>query len=282
MADPGDGGSKGNVDTMGSIERIATGSASHPWRVLVANALVVALGGAANPAHAQPEADLPRVQLHVGAGIDAAASDFGNGFLFDHALFGPEMGRVQSEYEPAAGAGFEFGGHGRVWRNLALGATLAGGVSETDAAVSGELPHPFHFDRPRSIDGTVTGLEWVNSALHVQVLLMIPVSPSFTVTVFGGPSWFDVSQDLVTEIRFDQSYPYDAATWAGADRSEAAAQAWGAHAGVDAAYYFTRRVGVGGAFRFSRGEVQLAAPRSDDSDVIVGGAQASGGLRLRF
>ena len=270
--------------TMGSTRRVAAGCTRRTPRAQVAGTVVIALAlcTAAGPAQAQTQADLPRVQLHVGGGIDAAAPDFSNAFLFDHALFGPEQGRVQSEYEPAAGTGFEFGGHGRVWRNLALGATASGGISEARAAVDGELPHPFHFDRPRRIDGTVAGLERVSTALHVQVLWMLPLSPSFTLTLFGGPTWFDVSQELVTEVRFDQSYPFDAATYAGADRSEASGTAWGAHAGVDAAYYFTRQIGVGGAFRFSRGEVQLQALRSDGSDVIVGGAQASAGLRLRF
>ena len=39
-------------------------------------------------------------------------------------------------------------------------------------------------------------------------------------TVFGGPTFFTLWQDLVTDVRFTHSYPYDDAEFAGGDTGQ--------------------------------------------------------------
>jgi hypothetical protein len=69
---------------------------------------------------------------------------------------------------------------------------------------------------------------------------------------------------------------------------EVEANGWGFHGGVDVRYFFTERLGVGGIFRFSRGEVEIPGMfgTADDPppplDIKVGGVQFGGGLRVRF
>ena len=106
--------------------------------------------------------------------------------------------------------------------------------------------------------------------------------PIVRIHLFGGPTWFNAAQDLVSEITFDQAYPYDAVTYSGANVGEGAASAIGAHAGADVAYYFSDRIGVGGMVRFSRGSVELDSADGGTAVSNVGGVHTSGGLRIRF
>ena len=118
--------------------------------------------------------------------------------------------------------------------------------------------------------------------MHVQALWGIPVGRSSVVTLFGGPTWFNAAQDLVSNITFEQAYPFDSATYSGANIGERSASALGAHAGADVAYYFSERFGVGGMIRYSHGSVKLDSPDGDTFSSDVGGVHTSGGLRIRF
>ena len=237
---------------------------------------------AANSRPAAAQSNGTRGTLTVNGGLQTAASDFSDSVRFGHALFGPEEGSLDARYPGSDDALFDVGGSVRVWRNLAVGASVSWLTRETDADVAGQLPHPFWFDRPRSVSGTATGLARTETAVHVQAQWVIPVGRSAAVTLFGGPTWFNAAQDLVADITFEQAYPFDAATWSGANAGERSASTIGAHAGADVAYYFSERIGIGGMVRFSRGSVELDSPDGDTLKNDVGGVHTSGGLRVRF
>jgi len=119
------------------------------------------------------------------------------------------------------------------------------------------------------------------TAVHIQAKWLVPVSPRLLVTIFGGPSFFKVEQDIVNDFEFTESYPYDTATFTraiGASQSESAV---GVNVGGDVAYFFSPNVGVGGTAQYSGATVQMAVP-SGTADVKAGGLQVGGGLRLRF
>ena len=241
---------------------------------------VFLLAATVRPARAQ--SDVPRGFVSVNGGLQTASSDFSDSVDFGHPLFGPEDGSFDASYPAGDDTGFDVGGGVRVWRNLALGANVSVFSRESDAGITGQLPHPFRFDRLRAINGTAAGLARTETAVHVQALWVIPVGRSVAITLFGGPTWFNVTQDLVTGITFDQAYPYDEATFTGASAREQSASAIGVHAGADVAYYFSERFGVGGTVRFSRGSVEFDSPGGDTVENDVGGAQTTAGLRLRF
>ena len=103
-------------------------------------------------------------------------------------------------------------------------------------------------------------------------------SPSRS-TLFGGPTFFSVSQAFVTGIDFDQAYPYDTATLTAAMTRTQDGSTIGFNVGADIAVYFSRWVGVGGLIRFSRSEVDLG---DGPTTIAVGGLHTAAGLRLRF
>ena len=251
-----------------------------PSVATIAILLLILLAATGRPAAAQ--SNETRGALSINGGLQTAAGDFSDSVRFGHALFGPEEGSLDTRYPAGDDALFDVGGSVQVWRNLAVGASVSWLTRETDADVAGQLPHPFWFDRPRSVSGTATGLARTETAVHVHAQWVIPVGRSVAVTLFGGPTWFNATQDLVADITFEQAYPFDAASFGSANAGERSASTIGAHAGADVAYYFSERIGVGGMVRFSRGSVELDSPDGDTLKNDVGGVHTSGGLRIRF
>jgi hypothetical protein len=117
--------------------------------------------------------------------------------------------------------------------------------------------------------------------VHVQAQVLAPVGRNLMVMVFGGPSFFQVEQDLVTAFTWVDSYPFDDASLGAATTTSAQGSSVGFNAGVDVAYFFTERVGVGGVLQFSRATVGIDGTGISE-DVKAGGTRAGGGLRLRF
>ena len=117
------------------------------------------------------------------------------------------------------------------------------------------------------------------TAIHVHARWGIPVSQSVEVALFGGPTFFSVSQAFVTGIDFDQAYPYDTATLTGAMTRTEDGSTIGFNVGADVSVYFSRWLGVGGLIRFSRSEVDFG---DRPTTIAVGGLHTAAGLRLRF
>jgi hypothetical protein len=100
--------------------------------------------------------------------------------------------------------------------------------------------------------------------------------------LFGGPSFFQVKQDVVTEIVYADTYPYDTASFGGAQTTAAKESNIGFNVGGDVAFFFTRQLGVGFSTQFSGVNVDVPRVDGGTTPVKAGGLQAGGGLRLRF
>ena len=107
------------------------------------------------------------------------------------------------------------------------------------------------------------------------------VITAVVVTIFGGPSFLSVEQDIVNDFDFSESYPYDTATFTRAIATSQSESAVGVNVGGDVAYFFTPNVGVGGTAQYSGATVEMTTP-SGTADVKAGGLQVGGGIRLRF
>ena len=184
-------------------------------------------------------------------------------------------------YRVESGPVVDVSGGARLWRNLGVGVSVSLYRRDADASVSARLPHPFFPGSVRTIAGNMP-VYHDERAVHLHALVIVPVNPAFTVTVFGGPTVFSLRQDLVTDVRFTHSYPYDDAVFGGIVTGEQSRSTVGFNAGVDVAYYFTDTIGVGWLTRFSAGTIDLPSAGDGSVDVPAGGFHAAGGLRLRF
>jgi len=197
-----------------------------------------------------------------------------------------EEGTLTANYGPNGGSELiDVGGGVRVWQNLAVGVAVSAFAINKGASVTAQIPHPFYFDRDRQItaqgqSGPIVGRE--EKAVHFQGIWMMPVNEVLEVAVFGGPTFFNIKQDLVTAVLFDQAYPYDTVSYRGATIGQQSGSKVGFNVGVDVSVYFSGNVGVGGLVRFSRSTIRLPSEGGGTVAVDTGGIQMGGGLRVRF
>ncbi|MGE3176670.1 MAG: hypothetical protein AB7O32_04335 [Vicinamibacterales bacterium] len=115
--------------------------------------------------------------------------------------------------------------------------------------------------------------------MHVSARWMVPLARRFEVALFGGPTWFRVEQQVVEALALEKTYPFDAVALGGYTAVSKRGSRVGAHGGVDASYFFSRRVGLHALLRY--GNAMVALP-GDVGSVEAGGLHLGGGLRIRY
>jgi hypothetical protein len=168
----------------------------------------------------------------------------------------------------------------RVWRNLGVTAAVSLVGTDGPAEIVAEIPHPFYFDRPRTVEGEVA-LWRQEAAVHAGAAWLFE-RPALDILVFGGASFFQVMQDLVGDVTFDEQYPYDMATFADAETERVEGSATGFNLGADLTWKLSPRWGVGGLVRYSRAELPLDIDGVKAGTLTAGGVAVAGGLRVRF
>jgi hypothetical protein len=215
----------------------------------------------------------------VNGGYQVTANNFANAESFE---VNAEQGRFESRYTVKAGPSFDVAAGALGWRRLGFGVGISRFSRSTPLHLTGDIPHPFFFNRGRTVSGDVGGLQRQELAIHTQVRAMASVGSRLQLTAFGGYSLFQLTQDVVADVTYTDEYPYDTATFKGVTTSAKAASKFGLNAGGDAAFFFTPRLGVGFSAQFARATVALPMAAGTTTDVRVGGLQAGTGLRLRF
>ena len=257
---------------------------------LVAILSIGLLAGSVRPAAAQPTN--ARGFITVNGGLQPSKSTFSDSMVFTESggTYGDlvsgaaahERATLDSTYRVDGGTLFDVSGGVRLWRNFGVGAGVTRYALDVTATLSAGVPHPLHFSRNRSISFDPLPLAREETAVHLQVLAVVPAGPSFTVTAFGGLTSFRLKQGLVNDLRFAHSYPYDGATYADALTATQSASKIGFNVGADVAFYFTSNVGIGWLTRYSRATIGLPSANDDAITVEAGGLHTAGGLRLRF
>jgi hypothetical protein len=152
----------------------------------------------------------------------------------------------------------------------------------TNGDVSATVPHPFFFNAFRRVSGVGTDLAREEIAVHLEVSGLMPIGQAVQLAVFAGPSYFHLKQGLVTDVAVNETYPYDAATFANATTTEVFRSKLGYNAGLDVSGRIARHLGVGFTARYNRASVRLPATATEDVTVRVGGLQVGGGVRFGF
>ena len=245
-------------------------------KIMLALAAVLCAGAGVASAQTAP---VPRGFVVVNGGYQLTGNDFSDSAgKHENA----EDGRFDTKYAVKGGATFDVAAGGIVWRRLGVGVGVSRFSVATPASLSATVPHPFFFNHPRSVNGEATGLKREEMAIHVQVRGVLPVGDRLQVMVFGGPSFFQITQGVITDFSYTDSYPYDTATFSAATTTDASGSKLGFHWGGDVAFFFTKQVGVGATVQFAGASVVLPAADGATQSVKVGGGRAGRGLRLRF
>jgi opacity protein-like surface antigen len=175
----------------------------------------------------------------------------------------------------------------RVWEDFGIGIGYSRvGTTET-ATLSAQVPSPLAFDSPRLATGSTGELSHTESAVHVQLLWMMPVSGKLQAAAVLGPSFFTVKQALVTGFNLvEGARPFETVTISSAQTQEQSNTDIALTVGADVAYLVTPRVGAGAFLRYARlsgGNIDLAtSDGTGEVGVPAGGFQLGFGLRVRF
>ncbi len=248
-------------------------------------AALAAITLCASPAAAQ---DAP-VSVNINFGYQYQKQDLSQSAEF--SLY-DETGTWDAAHSIRGGALFDLGGSWRVLRNLSVGASYTTRSKHTrDVTVTANVPSPAFTDTFRTATAIASDLEHSERALHFQALWHVPVTVEFDVTLFGGPTFFSIRDELVeslvpSEVGGDFSSVNVAIATAGQRNSTL-----GFNLGIDTQYWlmrnvgFVRDLGVGAMLRYSHGSTELTPSgetTGGELKVDAGGLEIGAGLRFRF
>ena len=249
------------------------------WVASVAGVLAVTVVGAGR-AEAQIRPWTGQGYVSVNYGYQAGDRAFNESLT---ATVYEEEATYSVEHSSSGGGQFDIGGVVRVWRNLAAGLAVSSFSTSAGAAITGVVPHPLFFNRPRTGASAVVDLEHKELGTHVQAAWVMPLNEQIIVTVAGGPSFFNVDQSLITGVGVadELGAPFDTVALGTAADTLVSESGVGANVGVDISYLVTEQLGGGLFVRWAGGSVDIPASGGTQS-LDVGGVQVGLGLRVAF
>lgn len=192
-----------------------------------------------------------------------------------------EDATTEARYPSKAAVLFDGGAGLRFWRNIGAGVHVSRSSVAGTVRTESSIPHPFFDDRDRQVSGEAADISRTETAAHLQLYYVRDIG-RWRLRLSGGPSYFTVSQEVVTGILLDEQFPYDTATFRSATTSRGKESAPGFNVGADVGRLFTRRLGASAMVRFARGSVDFNLDGIHRVSTDAGGAQAGAGIRVAF
>jgi hypothetical protein len=223
-----------------------------------------------------------RGSINFNIGVEQRSSDLNdtkNYVLYD------EPATTNTASSITSGNIIDFGGTVRVWRNVAVGGAYHQESNKADVAITGTVPNPIFFNRPRQLNATATELRRKEMAGHLQFGWMVPINEKLDVLAFGGPSWFRFEQEVVSDVIIaERGLPFTEVVVQPTIENRKKSVV-GYNLGADVTYVFYQndrvRLGAGGFIRYSGADASVFLMTQDvESD--VGGLQFGFGARFRF
>jgi len=189
---------------------------------------------------------------------------------------------VSTELDPAAGGFVEVGGRIRIAPAVWVGATVFAMSASLSGTLDAQVPHPFYFGQPRDVSGEIDQLSGTSKGVHVEAAFAVSSSDRREILLFGGPSYFRVKQDLVTDFTYSDAYPYDTAEFESTVTAQATDEGFGFNVGAEATWRLARSVRAGAMLRYSLANLTLPVAPGNEADMRAGGLQVGGSVQLLF
>jgi hypothetical protein len=236
----------------------------------------------ASQAAAQGATWADRGYINIGWGIESGTSTMSDSRT---STIYEESATVTSSSTFTSGSLFDVGVGLRIIKNLTFGASYHQEQNDTEGRLTGNIPSPIFFNRPRTLDQAVPGLDRKESAVHVQIGWVVPFGNKLDVMFYGGPSFFRINQEVVSDFRLVEEGGSFSTVSASVTTAERKASKTGYNAGLDATYIVWQndsiRVGAGGFVRFTQADFDVDM-LSSPQPTTAGGVQFGFGARLRF
>ena len=238
--------------------------------------------GSSRQASAQGATWADRGYINVGWGVESGSSamtDTRTSSIYE------ETATITSSSTFSSGSLFDVGVGVRIIRNLTVGVAYHQEQNDTEGQLTGSIPSPEFFNRPRTLNETVTGLDRKEQATHLQIGWVIPIGQKLDVLVSAGPSFFRLTQEVVSDVRIGEQGGAFTTVVATPTMTERKKSQTGYNAGVDATYILWQndsiRIGAGGFVRVTKADMDVEMLNTSQP-TEVGGVQFGFGARLRF
>ncbi len=192
-----------------------------------------------------------------------------------------EQAHIESVYSDPRPQGFELGVQYRFAGPFAVGATVQRFENDRSASYNASLPHPFVFERFRELSGTKSGLFHEEMAVHLDAVVTKTWGP-VTLEGFGGPSWFQTKTEVLVDVLYDETFPYNEVVFQGVEGRVLETQPLGYNVGVSATFRVASIVGVDFGVRYSEARAKLAVDQGREIEIDAGGLAFGAGLRFLF
>lgn len=219
-----------------------------------------------------------QLRLDVGGAFGASGVDFGESRTITQFA---EEGRIQTDYATDPGPGFEGGLLFRFTRHLGLGFNVSRVQHDGAASFTASIPHPLYFGRPREVSGTLAGVGQNETAMHLD-LVYTATRGRLDLHLFAGPTRMSIGADLLSDVEYNQSYPYDSITVTGTPARAVSEAGFGFNFGGGVDYRVGKSFALGGQVRFSRAKAELIAAPQSPVEIEGGGLQIGLGARIVF
>ena len=210
--------------------------------------------------------------VNVNFGGQSKSNDFTNAMSFN--LY-DEVATVESSHSHKGSAFFDISGGARVWNNFAVGMSFMRRSADADGSYTASVPDPVGFNQPRTVTGSIPGMQRRETFIGFPITYVIPVTDKVDVMPFVGPAYGKLTQDMVTNATIAEGTSGPNVTIA---RETVKASAWGYTLGIDVRVLLSKMVGVGGFLRVQAADGDLTPTQKMD----MGGFQYGAGLRVRF
>ena len=235
----------------------------------------------ANQASAQGATWADRGYINVGWGVESGSSAMTD---TQTAIIYEESATIVSTSNFTSGSLFDVAAGVRIWRNLTVGAAYHQEQNDTQGELSGSIPSPVFFNRPRTLAASEP-LDRKEQAAHLTIGWVVPVGAKFDVMVFGGPSFFRLNQEVISSAVPNESSASGSTIGATITTAERKKSQTGYNVGADATYILwsndSVRLGAGGFVRFTQADMEVDM-LTTSQPTKVGGVQFGFGARLRF
>jgi hypothetical protein len=247
----------------------------------VAAAVMVA-GMLAAPEAAWAQPAETRFLLSLSGAFEPGSESFtddGTFTLYD------EAGRLSVASEVSTGAIIDLGVGMVVRAPFTLGLGVHRGASADTVSVSGQAPHPIFFNRPRSFSLEIDDVKRIEQAVHFSAGVLLPINEKFDVHIYGGPSQFRFSQQVVSSVTITEASGAFTAVNVTPAIEARKKNTWGGHIAADFSYAVVELDNavfrLGAFLRYAQASSEFQVVNNTVS-TKVGGMQYGAGLRVRF
>ena len=176
----------------------------------------------------------------------------------------------------------EVGAGVRVWNSVGIGGAFTTRTVSETPMVQALIPHPLLFNQPRTA-AKAAPFNRGETAIHAQVIWMLPITTRLDVALSAGPSFISLQQDLLESIEVAEAgAPFTTVSIGEVAVLTRDVQTVAMHAGADVTWFLTPIAGVGFTARYVTGTASTTLSDGSSINLDVGGLQLGWGARIRL